>query len=309
MPENASITEPLPGPVSATIQEKISLHSVSIYERLGVATQSLGYIIKPVSHGPGRPHLISIHILALLLNRPLETLKQWAAASDCFIKLVWTFPGWNHPEFITRHLVVTDTAPGYVSFSGGLNWAEDMWKAAQRLQPPTCPYISGHQTLTPRWDRAAFPPKGGGNTPSLPPPVPFMDLAQWKARYQTVTYPSRGTVEDSVSEPSLEDAPSLTDGASDDSKTVFSSEPAEMEAEMEAEMAAAEDPNPGKDPYPHHKTGDNDGSQARLDMLRRQKQEAEALYARNGDPSALLALLATASQSAENWDAHGMPRF
>ena len=332
MPENASITEPLPGPVSvcfpdtrvrsiriantkqATIQEEISLHSVSVYEKPGVAAQSLGYLIKPVSHGPGRLHLISTHILALLLNYPPETLKQWAAAGDCFIKLVWTFPGWERPQFTTRHLLVTDTALGHVSFYDGLGWAENMWKAVNPPQPQTYPYFSGHQNLKPHWDRAIFPPKGGGSKPSVPLPVPFTNLdAQWKAQYQTVTYPSRGTVEDLVAELSLEDAPSLTDAASEDSKTVFSSEPAEMEAEMGAEMgaemAAAEDPNPGKAPYSHHKTGDKDGSQSRLDMLRRQKREAEALYARNGDPSGLLALLLTASQSADNWDAHGIPRF
>jgi hypothetical protein len=306
MPENASTTEPLPGPATAIIQEKIHLHAVSVYEKPGVAAQSLGYLIKPVSHGPGHPHLISIHILALLLDYRIEILKQWAAAGDCFIKLVWIFPGWNHPEFTTRHLLVTDTAPGHVSFSGGLGWAEDMWKAAQRLQPPTCPYFSGRQILTPRWNIAALPPKGGGTKlPRLRPVVPFMDLAQWKARYQTVTYPSRGMAEDSVSEPSLEDPPALTDAASDDSSAVFSSEP----AEMAAEMAAAEDSNFGEDSCQDHKTGDSGGSQSQLDMLRRQKREAEALYARNGDPSGLLALLAAASQSTENWDASGMPRF
>jgi hypothetical protein len=72
-----------------------------------------------------------------------------------------------------------------------------------------------------------------------------------------------------------------------------------MAAEMAAEMAVAEGSNLGEDPCPHHKTGDSDGSQSRLDMLRRQKQEAKALYARNGDPSGLLALLVAASQSAD----------
>jgi hypothetical protein len=118
-------------------------------------------------------------------------------------------------------------------------------------------------------------------------------------------------VEDSVSEPSLEEPPALTDAASDDSSTGFS-EPAETGV---AVVAVAEDFMFGDSCHKHNGTGNNNNSgggsdsRARLDRLRRQKQEADALYARNGDPSGLLALLAAASQSAENWDASGMPRF
>ncbi|KAH6843114.1 hypothetical protein B0I37DRAFT_212197 [Chaetomium sp. MPI-CAGE-AT-0009] len=287
MVDAEQIDPPSGGTVSAMVQNEIYLYSLSVYERPGLTAQGLGCLIKPLSHELGRPHSISVHILANLLGCSIENLKQWTEASECFVKMVWIFPGWDHPRFTTRHLVVTDTAPGNVSFSGGLDWAVKMWKAAQRFQPPSCPFL-GRQ-IPPGWNPG--PPHGG---PKLPlQPVPFMDLAKWKLERPALADPTghglRGRADDEVSE--------FSEPASD-SSAIFS-EPSETA-----------DPEFGEDSWSNELEDSSRAErQLQLDALRRKRREAEALYARNGDTSGLLAVLATASQSPDNWDASGMPRF
>ncbi|KAK3295158.1 uncharacterized protein B0H64DRAFT_441580 [Chaetomium fimeti] len=298
MSDHVPNTEPLPCSASATIQEEIYLHSLSVYEKPRLAAQSLKYLLKPLSHGPGQPHYISVYLLSLLLDYSLEDLKQWAAAKDCFVKLVWIFPGWDHPKFTTRHLLVTDTAaPGHVSFSGGLDWAVNMWKVAQRLQPPSCPFL-GPQSA-PRWNLGR--PRGD---PKLSlPPVPFMDMDKWKPEYPALAYPvgylPAGPADDEVSEFS-EPEPGHADTASVGSSSGLFSEPSE-----------AADSNFGEDSWSKDRGGGSSRAERLLqrEVLRRRMRDAEALYARNGDPSGLLAVLSTASQSPDNWDSAGMPRF
>jgi len=66
----------------------------------------------------------------------------------------------------------------------------------------------------------------------------------------------------------------------------------------------------------HHQTGDQDEDddaqaqqQLQIELLQRQWKEAGTLYARTGDTSALLAVMAVARQSTVYWDPSGMPRF
>ncbi|KAH6640473.1 hypothetical protein F5144DRAFT_544659 [Chaetomium tenue] len=322
MPEYGPNTEPLPSPATATIPEEICLHSVSVYGKPGVAAQSLGYLVKPLNHGPGHPHTISVHLLALLLNYSVEDVKQWAAAGDCFVELAWTFPGSHHPEFVTRHRVVTDTAPGHLSFSDGIDWAHDMQKAVRCLQQRPAYPTSGHQMPLPRWNPAVRPPYGGTKPLPLYPPVSPMDIAQpasfsdlahgkelrSPAALECPVYGLHKPEQDTVSVAPSE--PSLAGDTASNSSVVFS-EPAEMAA------AAEENLHPAEKKKPWH-TGSEDGKssscgtpprQQQIERLRRMKKDADALFARNGDPSGLLAVLAEASLSNENWDASGLPRF
>ncbi|EAQ85191.1 predicted protein [Chaetomium globosum CBS 148.51] len=195
-----------------------------------------------------------------------------------------------------------------------------MQKAVQRLQQrPARPFL-GRQIPPPRWNPALRPPYGGTKPLPLSQPVPPMDLAQPAAFLDlahrkesrspaALEYPVYGPhtpeQEDTASEPPSE--PSLAGDTASNSSVVFS-EPAEM-------ASAEENPRLGEK-KPWH-TGSEDGNNSRgaqprqqqIERLRRMKKEADALFARNGDPSGLLAVLAEASLSNDNWDASGLPRF
>jgi hypothetical protein len=49
--------------------------------------------------------------------------------------------------------------------------------------------------------------------------------------------------------------------------------------------------------------------QLQIEHLSRQRTDAVAMFAENGDTSGLLAVMAAASQSSIFWDPSGMPRF
>jgi hypothetical protein len=247
--------------------------------------------VEPLSHDPGGPHFISVDLVAFLGNCHIQMVQDWAKAGECFIKLDWTFPGCNYPKFTTRHLL--GMAPGHVSFSGGLGWAEKTLKAAQLLGMTNCPPPS-RQNL-PVWNPVNIP--SGPKLPFQPPPLPSWH--GWNPGYGTLAgpiYVSRGLADDEVS--NFSEATSMT--AASDASAVCS-EPAEL----------ADYTFSGSFPDHDPEEDDDDRAQQQLqnELLYRQRREAEMLYAQTGDTNGLLAVRASAAQFSGAWHSFGLPRF
>ncbi|KAL2161957.1 hypothetical protein VTH06DRAFT_7742 [Thermothelomyces fergusii] len=139
--------------------------------------------LKPLSHGPGGPHTVSVRLVALGSGYDEHTVRGWAETGRCFVRLDWGFPDCNYPRFTTRHLLTRPAAsPADVSFSGGLGWAERMLAAFKQLNatgfsdPPPLPLSlrAPGPTVPPP---TPFPPRWASSPPP-PPRRPADDLCR-----------------------------------------------------------------------------------------------------------------------------------
>ncbi|KAK4134950.1 hypothetical protein BT67DRAFT_287280 [Trichocladium antarcticum] len=265
-------------------QDMICIQAVSVYGQPGVLAQGLECPIQPRSHGPGGSHTISVGIVSRMSGRDVQTIRDLASIGEWFIKLDWTFPGHTYPKFTTRHLLVLDSGSGDVSFSGGLKWARRIHNSTRAL------------------DRSA--------PASMPPPGTTRDGWKWPLQPPFESWPARGLPYG----PAMAGTPdSGASGPADDQTSVCSdltSAPTLSDTETEPATAPASPPPTGSEP-PWTPCGcctrDGRTSQPQQQLLRemfqRQKRDAEALYAHNGDARGLLAVMAAAAQFRGcSWD-------
>jgi hypothetical protein len=277
-------------------QSAISIQAISVYGETGVLARPLGYFVEVQSHEPGRPHVISTQLLASLSGYELRAIQKWASTGERFIKLEWTLPGHDYPKFTTRHALGSREASGDVSFSGGLDWAQRMLKAIQGLQLPRT--------------AASFPAEGGqhlpmpnpavtGNCPKLPFQTLHSSHPYWSTSSAFLGTPIHGAPERSEDEASVYSDITSARTVSD----VDASGPS-------SDLSSIRQPSPPESlPLQDWTEDDLVQHQLHIEMLHRQRTDAEAMYAHNGDTSGMVAVMASASQSMANWDSFGMPRF
>ncbi|KAK4248522.1 hypothetical protein C7999DRAFT_31014 [Corynascus novoguineensis] len=309
--------------------ETIIIHGLSVYNQpRGLPAQSRAWAVQPLSHKAGGHHIISAHLVALKGGYDLSAVQEWAKSGDCFAKLDWTFPDCNYPKFATRHLLSPNSSSdgGDVSFSGGLGWAEKMLEAIKMLNAtnypdPPPPSLRPHPPPPRSWLSCCsnypygYPPSQLSLSLSLPRPA--LVTRHLYEKREPGCYHFRELEDDQVSNHST--ATSLTT-ASDVSTAAFS-EPAELpcydsfRGEEKPSRARCWPGNDEQADNHNDEEGDDERNREeelrrRLEVLRTQRLEAEARYARDGDASGLMAVLAAARQSPDYWDtATGLPRF
>ncbi|KAK3303538.1 uncharacterized protein B0T15DRAFT_576861 [Chaetomium strumarium] len=278
----------------------ISIQAVSVYGETGVLAEPLGYFVEAQGHEPGGSHVISAQLVASLSGYELRVIQKWAKTGEHFIRLDWTFPGHTYPKFTTRHTLDSGEASGDVSFSGGLDWAQRMLNVTQALQLPR--------------HAASFHAAEGGQHPPMPssvftgdsPKLPFQTLhpphPYWNTSATFLNTLIHKAPKDADDEASVYSEPTSARTISDTDASCPSSD-----------LASTRQPSPSSEslPLPLQEWTEDDlvQHQLRIDMLHRQRRDAEAMYAHNGDTSGLVAVMASASQSMANWDSSGMPRF
>ncbi|KAL2259862.1 hypothetical protein VTK26DRAFT_6312 [Humicola hyalothermophila] len=143
----------------------IYIRELSGYGHLRNLAQTTNFRSEPLSHEQGGNHTISAELAARLTGRDLQLVQEWASTGESFIALVWVFPGSDYPEFRTRHLIVTGTGSGNVSFSGGIAWAQTIWKNYQKFQAANY-HRPMHQGMTSRAGRIELDPSCAPQTGS-----------------------------------------------------------------------------------------------------------------------------------------------
>ncbi|KAK4241482.1 hypothetical protein C8A03DRAFT_41096 [Achaetomium macrosporum] len=260
-------------------RSEICIQAISVYGEAGVLARPLGHLVEGWNHGSGGSHAISAKFVASLSGYEVRVIQEWARSGEHFIKLDWTFPGHNYPKFTTRHTLDPGEASGDVSFSGGLDWAQRMLKVTLGLQLPSTP--------------TSFP-AGRVPLPALPPYQPYWSAGP--AFPGTPTYKVPDPADDQASVCSeLTSATTISDADG---------------SCLSSDLASTSQPSlSGSLPLQDWTEDDLVQHQLQIDMLHRQRRDAEAMYANNGDTSGLLAVMTAASQSIANWDSFGMPRF
>ncbi|KAK0629166.1 hypothetical protein B0T17DRAFT_179121 [Bombardia bombarda] len=150
----------------------ICVRRASVYRTGEQLTRSPEVYVEASSHAPGGTHTISVHFVALMSGFDLRIIQMWASTGEYFVKLEWIFPQHNseYPKLTTRHLLTPEEIAPDVSFSGGLEWAENLRKHVQSLQN-AAPFSSPHNQ---HQGGCLSPGRGFGFTPSrtLSEPLP-----------------------------------------------------------------------------------------------------------------------------------------
>ena len=270
---------------------------------MDLPANSLELSVKPSTHDPGGVDAISTALVARATGKDHKDLEAQALARPCYIRVNWKLR-LDYPTFTTRHLlVVMETS---VAFAADLAWAQRIERTAFKFQAVDVP---------------------------LPRPIPLAPLPHLSAQYQQKAlltgcdglssgFQLTGWNRDSgnlraraCSPPELPDTPSSMSPAPED----------EMESACSEYMSGG---TPGRHPSlrllsppPSRKHSSHIDDlnyaeadkmvqqQIRLDLFQQQKRAAEELYARNGDTSGLLAVLATATQQSLDSQSPRAPRF
>jgi hypothetical protein len=285
--------------------------------------------VEPSSHDPGGHHTIAIGLVARLCNLTEQETQALARAGGGYINLSWTVPGYNYPMFDTRHSLDSNRKLGDVSFSGGLGWALPLLETSRMFNFDTAPSQPRHKSST--WPLPSLPPR----------PAPSRSWLTRRVSIGNPVFPSHGPTDDQLSD--LLDLTSEST-VSDTASLAFSDEAGEDTMPHGPLLAFSDHVSEATIPdaaflaFPEHapecpcldatvvclpdashsarcaKDGweDNDRlaeQQLQNENLHRQRRDAVAMFAENGDTSGLLAVMAAASQSSAFWDPSGMPRF
>lgn len=256
----------------------------------------------PSSHDPNRLHTISALLVCLLSGWDLHMVQNLANTGTCFIKLDWGFPGLEYPSFTTRHLLTGIGGFTEVSFSGGLDWAQKTVKnarafqvlsgPAQGLQPPRIPALAD-------CDEAQ---KRALQRSSWTWPLPA-------SKFESLTTPQIPEISRPMSLEPADDEVSLCSDLT--SATTISDADTSTFSSCVSDSTEVREPSPGINCAYNYLPDCQVRQQAQGDMLHAQWRDAEAMFARDGDTSGLLAVLVAASRSrsGESWQPSGIPRF
>lgn len=288
---------------------------------MGPLAQPKKYYMETLSHEPGGSNTISAQLVAALRGCDLPTVQSWATGGECFLELVWVFPGSNFPQFTTRHLLVLGTNSSFVSFSGGIAWAQRIWKNSQPFQiaePPV--YRCLYQALPlPMHARARqkLPLQ-----PLLRNCPAFCQRSRSGYLQQATTLQPSGRADDELSVCSeLTCATTISDADTDgpsDSASDWNGPEVHSIDWPENGPSSLDWTEPWQTPFAASGssfTEDdwNDDTMAKeqlqTELLQRQNRDAQAMFARNGDTSGFLQLIRTANQLLGSQEPTGLPRF
>lgn len=285
----------------------ITILSISAFNQIDLPANSLELPVKPSTYDPGGVDAISTVFVARATGIHLRDLEAQALTGTCYIRVNWKLQ-LDYPTFTTRHLlVVTETL---VAFAAGLAWAQRIERTAVRFQTVDTPLP--RSILLPALPH--LPAQYQQKTAIL------TGYAETSSQFQLTGWARDSDNLRAFSPPELPDTPSSMSPAPEDDQASTCSEYISGGA---SRPYSGRHPNfrllsppPSRkhsshmdDDMNHEEAEEMVQQQIRLDLFQQQKREAEELYARNGDTSGLLAVLAAATQQRVNSQSPGAPRF
>ncbi|KAK0617396.1 hypothetical protein B0T14DRAFT_268672 [Immersiella caudata] len=277
----------------------IVVQKLSIYGPDSPPAQNPNAHVKAATLASGTTHTISVHLVAELTAFSWTLLLSWASSGKCFLKLEWSFPSHRFPKFTTRHILVLDGTS--LSFAGSLDRylqlfdhfhpSEDPFShQTGNVSPLQCSsnYQQAHQrlscasTLEEDLAPSATPvPWGLASHQDIMLPIWPADpvsmgncLASGHATNSLDIFDDPGSPTSLTTGTTRQSSPDWVDTAPDTSQ-----------------------PSQGTSAWD------------RIQDFSRQREEAFAQYARNGDSSSIFAVLDAAAQVDEVWDSSGLAHF
>ena len=288
-------------------------------------------------------------MLAGINGYTLELLIAWANTGLCYIALEWTFPQSPYPRLNTRHLLVAAKGAPAVSFGGGLGFAIRILNYVQstgmglvpRSGKTSFPLCHGVGCLDQSWTKASSPQQNTTdswnpgqphwtnwhghiprNTAPFAPEAKPMERPpadcshQWDEDHRLA---SLGSIESTATKYSETDNSSFsqTDTEYTGSTSGQFSSGLEYQFDHSCTINDGEDENIQRitqqpQPQPYDRCANQpieDEQQRQIEILTRQKERAEAMFAHNGDTSGFVNSMAIAPRFPLGWDPFGMPRF
>ncbi|KAK3402048.1 hypothetical protein B0T20DRAFT_493110 [Sordaria brevicollis] len=242
----------------------------------GTPATVLNHQVEVSTHEPGGVNTVSARFLSLLTGKPIgEYLAMVADAeeeAECFFKIEWVFPGFealNGPKITTRHLLLTTESTS----TPDLSFSGGLNWAKKLLEQVATSSSSSLQLNMQQ-------------QPGITAHVP-------RALASRVD-----DVKDQRSEASSE-------------STTTKNETAEEFIEGYDHDTDANTPVPGSwnDKHQPAQHTTPSGLEMIIASLKEQRKEAEALYARNGDMSTMMALMERAKDIPDAWEPNGRARF
>lgn len=322
----------------------ISIQGLSFYGKETPPSRLRTPLVQNASIAPGATNTVSVRLAAQLTPFDEEILLEWASTGVCYCLLMWTFhcQSPQPPRFKTRHILVT-CPTAVVGFSGGLGWAIKIQEHFQSYQ-----FLSSdgqdQRPISSR-DSADYPaqhkpPRATSQTRL----IASEDLGVWSEQdLSTPTGVAAGTTgllplsalyfppENgecsnfeqviSSSEPFSGSGPHSSDrrGQIDEPMphaishrlSSVDSDSTDQFGSPSLTSGTTGQSTPAWDPESQYEDDSRDQQAVdyRIESLSRQRREAEASYARDGNPQPLFDVLDSAAQYNAVWSPSGFPRF
>jgi hypothetical protein len=285
--------------------------------------------VKAVSSASGGSHTLSVSFALRMTSFSAEFLVRHASTGEAFCKMEWGFPDYPSPNFTTRHILVPEGLDD-VYFSGGLDWAIQIFHFFHPSQsagsdieeeapspPESCSHQQAQQTPSCidhqddteaeiETDWSAF---GLERAPSTPPELSETPLALSSLHLDNCRHPS-------VTTGLFRPFGGVTPDAHDYSNSDYGYENNDIAnppmSPMSLTTGTTRQSTPewiSDTPSDDNHTGQSIKDQEQIKLLSQRKQEAQRLYARNGDSSATLDVLNSAAKVNAAWFPSGFARF
>ena len=292
---------------------------------------------------------MSVHLASQMTAFSLEILLRLASTGESFCQLEWNFPSYQFPNFTTRHVLVEEGMDdvcfsGGLNWAARIfNHFHPLQPTRLDLEeetlPPTesnshqktrqkltdgrpCGDDTGSESQTP-WLGAGsdeFPISTPFEVPGTPLSTPPFHLDDGKIAsvLRDPLAPPHDTALDlpcsllGLSQNTL-DSPTASGPTNSEYSDDWRDQAGSPTSQMSLTTGTTRQSTPewdydtpcGNDLISQPSVKD----QAQIDTLSQRRQEAESLYARNGDSSAILAVLDSAAQYSAAWFPSGFARF
>ncbi|KAK0641221.1 hypothetical protein B0T16DRAFT_211526 [Cercophora newfieldiana] len=313
-------------------EDAIAVRKLSICEKETPPTRSQStYRVKPASHSSGAPHTVTVGLVLLMTAFTSDALLDLARKGTVSCRVEWSFlTCHSFPKFTTIHLLVLGDG-AHISFGGGLSRFREIHR---RFNPPQ-PHTSASRELQGRGasqentevvsqlpsSRAepTVPPAGNTSDPSVVPvSISSFSLGHGqpqRPRHSGLWMPPQDNLLSALHRP-LGGFPWNTQDTS--AASHFGQDNA-----LRDDIDQPNTPGSLTTATTRQSTPDQDSDatqggnwvheqpkyQDHLDLLSRQRQEAERLYNNTGNSSALFSVLDSAARDSEAWHPSGFSRF
>ncbi|KAK4444640.1 hypothetical protein QBC34DRAFT_429692 [Podospora aff. communis PSN243] len=307
----------------------ISVRSVFVFGIDNPPAERPSTCVKAVDSTPGGSHTLSVSFASRMTSFSAEFLVSLASTGEAFCKMEWGFPGCSSPNFTTRHIIVPEGLDD-IYFSGGLDWAIQIFhffhpsKSAgsdNEEDPPSPAESNSHQQ--------AQQESGYTNHQDNTETEIETDWSSFDLERNPSTFPGLSGTPLALSSLHLDSCrpPSTTTGlfrpfggvtpdAHDYSNSEYgydnndNTDPPMSPISLTTGTTRQSTPEWISDtPKDDSHTGQSTKDQEQIRLLSRRRQEAQMLYARNGDSSATLDVLNSAAKVNGAWFPSGFARF
>lgn len=285
------------------------------------SANSLDHHVEVSTHESSGVNTVSARFLSILTGKPIGQYLAVENKDECFFKVEWAFPQHKDgPKITTRHLLTSEPTSANLSFSGGLDWAKKLLEhyvissrgSTTTLSAATIQPRSGSQVVVSRHELEREGDLDNDNDHmsvcSEAPPATTSTTGASPATIASPTFCLHSSVFPSWGQ-NLRDSPSTSESVDrcgyNDSDTPFSG----SGSEQQIRKWTSDDTGDGGSAHSGSAQNHNQADVEITKSLKEQRKQAEAIYARNGDMSEMMALLARAKDIPAAWEPNGRARF